>query len=116
VLLANLMLLLAIGFIPFPTALLADTLGRPTEQVGVVVYAAAFAFTAVAFNLLWLATKRALKPDASMTAVDAINRSFRLGPPVSAGALLISFVNPTVGIVVIAGLVVLYLLPRSSGT
>ena len=116
VLLANLMLLLAIGFIPFPTALLADTLGRPSEQVGVVVYAGTFAFTAVAFNLLWLAVKGVLKPGSSATAIAAINRSFRLGPPISAAALIISFVNPTVGIVVIAGLVVLYLLPRSSGT
>jgi uncharacterized membrane protein len=115
-LLANLLLLLAIGFIPFPTALLADTLGRPSEQVGVVVYAGAFALTAVAFNLLWLAVKRVLKPGASAESVAAIDRSFRLGPPVSAGALTISFVNPTVGIAVIAGLVVLYLLPRSSGT
>jgi uncharacterized membrane protein len=115
-LLANLLLLLAIGFIPFPTALLADTLGRQSEQVGAVVYACAFAFTAVAFNLLWFATKRVLKPGAPATAVAAIDRSFRLGPPVSGAAILITFVAPTVGIVVIAGLVVLYLLPRSSGT
>jgi uncharacterized membrane protein len=115
-LLANLVLLLAVGFIPFPTALLADTLGRQSEQVGAVVYASAFAFTAVAFNLLWFATKRVLKPGASVTAVAAIDRSFRLGPPVSAAAILIAFVSPTIGIAVISGLVVLYLLPRSSGT
>jgi uncharacterized membrane protein len=115
-LLANLLLLLAIGFIPFPTALLADTLGRQSEQVGAVVYACAFAFTAVAFNLLWFATKRVLKPGAPATAVAAIDRSFRLGPPVSGAAILITFVYPTVGIAVIAGLVILYLLPRSSGT
>jgi uncharacterized membrane protein len=116
VLIANLLLLLAIGFMPFPTALLAETLGRPSQQVGVVVYAGAFALTAVAFNLLWLAVKRVLKPGASTASVAAIDRSYRLGPPISVAALFIAFVNPTVGIVVIAGLVVLYLLPRSSGT
>jgi uncharacterized membrane protein len=115
-LLANLLLLLAIGFIPFPTALLADTIGRPSEQVGVVVYAAAFAFTAIAFNVLWFAVKRVLKPGASPGAVAAIDRSFRLGPPVSLAAVGISFVAPTLGIILISGLVVLYLLPRSSGT
>jgi hypothetical protein len=35
---------------------------------------------------------------------------------VADAAILIAFVNPTVGIALIAGLVVLYVLPRSSGT
>ena len=38
------------------------------------------------------------------------------GPPVSVAALVIAFVNPTIGITVIGGLMVLYLLPRASGT
>ncbi len=116
VLIANLFLLLAIGFMPFPTALLADTLGKPGEQVGVVVYAATFVFTAIVFNLLWFAVKKVLRPGAPHAAIDSINRSYRLGPPISTAALVISFVNPTVGISVIAALMVLYMLPRSSGT
>ena len=116
VLITNLLLLLAIGFLPFPTALLADTLGRPSAQVGVVVYATTFVFTAIVFNLLWFQVKKVLKPGAPTAAVEAINRSYGLGPPVSAAALVISFVNPTIGIIVIAGLMVLYMLPRSSGT
>ena len=116
VLITNLFLLLAIGFMPFPTALLADTLGKPGEQVGVVVYAGTFVFTAVVFNLLWLAVKKVLRPGAPQAAIEAINRSYRLGPPISAAALVIAFVNPTVGISVIAGLMILYMLPRSSGT
>lgn len=115
-LISNLLLLMAVGFMPFPTALLADTLGKPGAQVGVVVYAAAFAFTAVMFNLLWAAVKGVLRPGAPQSAIEAINRSYRLGPPVSAAALVIAFVNPTLGIAVIAGLVVLYLLPRATGT
>ena len=116
VLITNLFLLLAVGFMPFPTALLADTLGGPAEQVGVVVYAGAFVITAVFFNVLWFQVKKVLRSDARPGAVEAINRSYRLGPPISAAALVIAFVNPTVGISVIAGLMVLYLLPRSSGT
>src|SRR5262245_363451 len=115
-LISNLLLLMAVGFTPFPTALLADTLGRPGEQVGVVVYAGTFVFTALTFNLLWLAVKKVLRPDAPRSAIEAINRSYRLGPPVSLAALVIAFVNPTLGITVIGGLMVLYLLPRASGT
>ena len=115
-LITNLLLLMAVGFLPFPTALLADTLGKPGEQVGVVVYAGTFVFTAVMFNLLWVSVKKVLRPDASPSAIEAINRSYRLGPPISAAALVIAFVNPTIGITVIAGLMVLYLLPRATGT
>ncbi len=116
VLIANLFLLLAVGFMPFPTALLAGTLGGPAEQVGVVVYAGAFVMTAVFFNLLWFQVKKVLRADAPPSAVEAINRSYRLGPPISAAALVIAFINPTLGITLIAGLMVLYMLPRSSGT
>lgn len=116
VLIANLFLLLAVGFMPFPTALLAETLGRPAEQVGVVAYAGAFVITAVFFNVLWFQVKKVIRSDAPPSAVDAINRSYRLGPPISAAALVIAFVNPTIGISVIAALMVLYLLPRASGT
>ena len=40
--LANLFLLLCIAAIPFPTALMADTLGHPAERVGVTVYSGWF--------------------------------------------------------------------------
>jgi uncharacterized membrane protein len=115
-LITNLLLLMAVGFLPFPTALLADTLGKPGEQVGVLVYAGTFVFTAVMFNLLWFAVKKVLKPGAPASAIEAINSSYRLGPPISVAALVIAVVNPTLGIIVIGGLMVLYLLPRASGT
>jgi uncharacterized membrane protein len=115
-LLANLFLLLGVGFMPFPTALLADTLGGPGQQIGVVIYAATFVFTAVAFNFLWFAAKRVLRRDASPASVEAINRSYRLGPPITVAALVIAFVNPVLGMAVIVGLMLLFLLPRSSGT
>src|SRR5206468_12432630 len=73
-------------------------------------------FTAVMFNLLWLSVKKVLKPGVPRSVIEAINRSYLLGPPISAAALVIAFVNPTIGILVIAGLMILYMLPRSSGT
>ena len=51
--LANLLLLLTVGFVPFPTALLAATLETPSAQIGVLVYAATFVVVAIAFNVLW---------------------------------------------------------------
>ena len=115
-LLANLLLLLAVGFMPFPTSLLARTLGGPGQQVGVVIYATMVLIIAIAFNLLWNRAKLGLRPDASRGAVEAINRSYRLGPPVSLVAVVVAIVNPIAGMAVVVALVLLYLLPRSSGT
>jgi uncharacterized membrane protein len=56
--LANLLLLLVVGFVPFPTALLAATLGTPSGQIGVLVYAATFVGLAIAFNVLWYQVRR----------------------------------------------------------
>jgi len=100
----------------FPTALIARTLGGPGEQIGVVVYAATFLATTLAFNVLWRQGKLVLRQDAPPAAVQAIDRSYRLGPPLSVAALVISFVFPVLGLAVITGLLILYLLPRSTGT
>jgi uncharacterized membrane protein len=116
--LANLLLLLTAGFVPFPTALLAATLGTPSGQIGVLVYAATFVALAIAFNILWYVVRQrpgVLRPDVSQRTIDAINRSYRLGPPGFLVAFVAALVNPALGMAVIIALVALYLLPSSSG-
>jgi uncharacterized membrane protein len=118
VILANLLLLLIIGFVPFPTALLAATLGSPTAQVGVLVYAGTFVALAIAFNVLWAQVRGGrgvLRADVGQRTVDAINRSYRLGPPGFLVAFVAALINPALGMAVIIGLVLLYMLPSSSG-
>ena len=117
-LLANLLLLLGVGFVPFPTALLAATLGHPSEQIGILVYSGTFVAIAVGFNALWYQARRTgklLRADADPAAVAAITRSYRFGPPGYLLAFLLAFVSPALGVAVIIGLVVLYLRPSSSG-
>jgi uncharacterized membrane protein len=116
--LANLLLLLVAGFVPFPTALLAATLGTPSGQIGVLVYAGTFVGLAVAFNVLWFAVRRSpgvLHPDADPQSIEAITRSYRLGPPGFLAAFVAALINPALGMAVIVALVILYLLPSSSG-
>jgi uncharacterized membrane protein len=116
--LANLLLLLGVGFVPFPTALLAATLNTPSDQVGVLVYAASFVGLAIAFNILWFAVRRGrgtLRSTVDQGTIDAITRSYRLGPPGFLVAFLAALINPMLGMLVILGLVALYLLPSSSG-
>ncbi len=116
--LANLLLLLIAGFVPFPTALLAGSLGTPSAQVGVLIYVATFVALAVAFNILWYAIRRGpgvLRADVGARSIAAISRSYRLGPPGFLVAFVGALINPTLGMVVVVALVLLYMLPSSSG-
>jgi uncharacterized membrane protein len=116
--LANLLLLLTVGFVPFPTALLAGTLDTPSAQIGVLVYAATFFGIAIAFNVLWYEIRRGrgvLRATVDQRTIDSVSRSYRLGPPGFAVAFVAAIVNPILGMLVIIGLVALYLLPSSSG-
>jgi uncharacterized membrane protein len=116
--LANLALLLVVGFVPFPTALLAATLPTPSAQVGVLAYAATFTVLAVTFNVLWCALRRGpgvLRSDVSQRSIDAISRSYRLGPPGYGVSFLAALIRPEFGMAIILGLVALYTLPSSSG-
>jgi uncharacterized membrane protein len=116
--LANLLLLLMVGFVPFPTALLAATLGTPSGQIGVLVYAGTFVGLAIAFNVLWYQVRHrqgVLRQNVDPRSIDAITRSYRLGPPGFLVAFFGALINPVLGMAVIIGLVALYLLPSSSG-
>jgi uncharacterized membrane protein len=116
--LANLLLLMSVGFVPFPTALLAATLGGPSGQIGVLVYAATFIGIAIAFNVLWYEVRRGrgvMRASVDQRTIDAVTRSYRLGPPGFLVAFLAAVVNPALGMLVIIALVGLYLLPSSSG-
>jgi uncharacterized membrane protein len=116
--LANLLLLLTVAFVPFPTALLAATLETPSAQIGVLVYAATFVVVAIAFNVLWyeIRTRRGvLRSDVEAWSIAAISRSYRLGPPGYFVAFLGALISPLLGMAVIVVLTLLYLVPSSSG-
>jgi len=86
-LILNLLLLLVIVFIPFPTALLAQYLAQytahPNEHVAVAVYNGTFLLMAIFFNLIWryaAYNNRLLDKRANPEAVQAISKQFRFGP------------------------------------
>ena len=52
--LANLLLLTAVSFLPFPTAILAEHLADPaTRTTATVFYGATLVFSSATYNLLW---------------------------------------------------------------
>ena len=52
-LILNLVLLLGVVAVPFPTAVLAIHLGQPDQRTAVILYNATYVFIAAFFNLLW---------------------------------------------------------------
>ncbi len=100
----NLLLLLLIVFVPFPTALLTDYLQpqqlladylQPQYSLAAVIYSATFILLAIAFNILWRYAShnnRLLDPQADRGAVEAITKQYRFGPLLYLVALVLAFV------------------------
>jgi uncharacterized membrane protein len=82
--LLNLLLLLMIVFVPFPTALLAQQYRlNPNLRAPALVWNGTFILLAVFFNLLWRYAaheNRLLDKKADQQAVEAITRQYRFGP------------------------------------
>ena len=79
----NLLLLLIIIFIPFPTALLAQYIFDPNEHQAAAFYSGVFCVMAICFNLLWRYAShenRLLARDADQHAVKAITNQYMFGP------------------------------------
>ncbi|MFL5625816.1 MAG: TMEM175 family protein [Ktedonobacteraceae bacterium] len=79
----NLLLLLIIVFIPFPTALLAQYILDPFEHQAAAFYSATFVLMALCFNLLWRYAahdNRLLAKDTDQHAVKAISNQYMFGP------------------------------------
>ena len=113
----NLLFLFCLAFIPFPTALMAETFGHADEQVGILVYSGWFLVTALSYNLLWrYATSHAgtLMPGADPAQLRAVSNRFRLGPPAYALAFALAFVSTWASLVLLLLLALAYVLPYSA--
>jgi uncharacterized membrane protein len=108
----NLLLLLVVAFIPFPTKLVADYLHKPGEQDAVLAYAITNLLMAVTYNLWWRYARRGRRlirddvPDARLRAVD---RAFDPGLPAYGIVVALVFVSPLASVLLTLALAVFYL-------
>ena len=79
----NILFLMCVAFIPFPTALLAEYLtGAPPAETAGAIYAGTLAVTAVFFTLLWLyaaVNRRLVNRDLDPHQLRAMTRRYLLG-------------------------------------
>ncbi len=107
----NLLLLLFVALLPFPTALLAEYLHTPGDaEVAAAVYSANMLGNAIAFNLLWrwiVRDARLVHAHIDLEAARGRTRRFAVGILVYAATVGISFANAFVTLA-LHGLIAVY--------
>ncbi len=110
----NLLLLLGVTIVPFPTAVLAEHLGGPDQRTAALVYNATFVVIAVAFNVLWrYAVSRHLLHEHAVVASANISSQYAVGPLVYAACLVIAWFNVRASVVANIALALFFALPPS---
>lgn len=96
-LLVTVFFLMAVSFIPFPTAVLAEHLhGAPArdQRTATLFFGASYCVMAVAFNVLWrYVLRRGLVTDPRHPGARAISASFRTGPATYLAVTLLALVS-----------------------
>ncbi|MEA2702436.1 MAG: potassium channel family protein [Actinomycetota bacterium] len=109
---ANLFLLLAVSFLPFPAKILGEQLRHAgaDQTAAMIFYNACFVVVALFFNLVWtLACRTDRFVPGSEAAVARITSRYRLGVPSYLAATLVAFWSVPVSLAIDAGLALLYI-------
>jgi uncharacterized membrane protein len=110
----NLLLLLGITWLPFPTALLAEHLlgAHADQQAAAVVYAGSFFALSIVFNVMWRYVVRVRIVDDDLNVV-AITKQYALGPVMYAALVGIAFFSAEWCLVLSALFALYFALPPS---
>ncbi len=111
----NLLLLLVIVFIPYPTELLAQQYAlNPAKYDAALLYSGTNVILAICFNLLWRYASyhnRLLGKDVDTHAVMAISRQYLFGPLLYLIAFGLAFVSVPASIIFLLLLALFFALP-----
>ena len=113
---ANLLLLLCVSFIPFPTKILAEELRHAgaDQTTAAIFYSGTFVVTAAFFNVLWrvAATNNRLIVAGREATAAGVTRRYRFGVPSYLAAAVVAIWSVPLSLAIDGGLALLYLLPR----
>src|SRR5437867_618974 len=108
----NLLLLLTISFLPFPTRLVAEHLQKGGERPAVYAYATTLVLMAVIFNGWWRYAsggRRLIAEHVPEARVRSISRAFNPGPPIYVATLLVAFASPLASVLLTLAIAAFYL-------
>jgi uncharacterized membrane protein len=114
-LLLNVLQLMVIAFIPFPTAVLAQSIAaRSGMTVATTFYGAALVAVGISVNLMWRYAVRndLLKKNLPDEKVKLLTRRFLMGPASYLVATLAALIVPWAALAIFVGINVYFLWPR----
>jgi uncharacterized membrane protein len=113
----NLLLLMCVAFLPFPTSVMAQHLTDTDDRaIAVAFYCGCFTVTALFYFLMWwhaASGRRLIAPHVPDKSVRAITRAYAPGSLLYLSATLLAFVHVAISLAIVLGLAVLYILPRA---
>jgi uncharacterized membrane protein len=109
----NLLLLMTVAFLPFPTRLVAESIQKHQgERPAVLAYAATFVLMAVVYNAWWRYAsrgRRLIREDVPDSTVRAISRAFNPGVPMYAVTFVVAFWSPIASVALTFAIAAFYL-------
>jgi uncharacterized membrane protein len=114
-LLLNVLLLMLIAFVPFPTRVVAEFARSDADRrAAALLYGITMTTTAILFLAVWMyGSRRLLRPDADRREVSGITRSYLPGIPTYGTATLLAFADSTVSLVLFGAIALFYALSSS---
>ncbi|HSP71585.1 MAG TPA: TMEM175 family protein [Gaiellaceae bacterium] len=110
----NILLLMCVAFVPFPTRLIAEHVRGDGLEGPALVYGATMTVMSIAYLSLWLyGVRRLLRADADPRTIRGITRSYLPGTWIYLGSTLVAFVSPLASVVGF-GLIALFYVVESS--
>jgi len=114
-LLLNILLLMLIAFVPFPTRVAAEFIRSGDDRPApALLYGITMTITAICFFALWMyGSGRLLRHDADMREVSVITLSYLPGTPMYGAATLIAFASGTASLILFAAIALFYAISAS---
>jgi uncharacterized membrane protein len=115
-LMLNVVFLMVIAFVPFPTRLVAEHLGHEGARAAALLYGLTFTSLAIMYSAIWFYAalgRRLIAANADQRTISGISRSYLPGAPIYATATLAAFVSPYLSVALYAAIAVFYMLESS---
>jgi uncharacterized membrane protein len=112
----NLLLLMCIAFVPFPTNLIAEHFHDDGLRAAALTYGVTMTVTAVCFNSFWFYASRhdrLLAEDADPKVISGITRAYIPGVPIYGIAALSALWSPKLAVALFGAIALFYLVESS---
>ena len=108
----NLLLLLGISAVPFPTALVAAHFYAPDRTLAIAIFNGLYVVLAIFFNLLWRYVVRAgLLNTAMLESAESISRQYAIGPLAYVVCFALTWVSVSASLALNVALAVFFAIP-----